>query len=273
MLKQRILTALLLVPLVLVVVIYMQNTWLSLILAVIVCLGAWEWTRMAGIERQAGKIIFMCVFVALLVSSWYLKDSVWLHFTLALALLWWLIASMLIVAVERQLLEFTASPIVKSMIGLIVLIPAWLSLVVLHQYGESGWLLIFLLVIVWIADIAAYFGGRKWGKTPLSPRISPGKTREGAYTALLASMPFSIAFAVITELQPIEIIMFIILSSLTVLASIIGDLLESLMKRRANLKDSGNLLPGHGGILDRVDSLTAAGPVFIAGVYLTGLWS
>ena len=156
---------------------------------------------------------------------------------------------------------------------MLVLVPAWLSLVLLHDQGsaEGRRLVMLLLVLIWAADIAAYFTGKRWGKTALANRISPGKTWQGAYGGIVASMAIALGFTLVSNMQQYEIITLILLGLITVPVSIIGDLFESLMKRAANLKDSGSLLPGHGGILDRIDSLTAAGPVFLAGVWLSGL--
>jgi phosphatidate cytidylyltransferase len=274
MLKQRILTALVLVPLVLVIVIYSHSAVLALILALIVCLGAWEWTKIAGLTSLPYRFSFLLSFLLLLTAAWLLRQPGYSSIIITAGVIWWAFATLLIIGIQRKIIELPRSVILNCLIGFLVLVPAWLSLVLLHEHAPDGrYLLLYLLVLVWVADIAAYFGGRKWGKVKLASHISPGKSREGVYAALLGSALFSSAIAGLMDLQLIEVVMFILLSMLTVLASIAGDLLESLMKRRANLKDSGSLLPGHGGVLDRVDSLTAAGPVFVAGLYLSGIGS
>jgi phosphatidate cytidylyltransferase len=274
-LKQRILTALVLVPLVLVIVIYSHSAVLALILALIVCLGAWEWTKIAGLTLLSYRLAFILIFLILLTAAWLLSQHLHASFIIiTTGVIWWAFATLLIIGIQRKIIELPRSVILSCLIGFLVLVPAWLSLVLLHEHAPDGrYLLLYLLVLVWVADIAAYFGGRKWGKVKLASHISPGKSLEGVYAALLGSVLFSSVIAGLMDLQPIEVVMFILLSVLTVLASIAGDLLESLMKRRANLKDSGSLLPGHGGVLDRVDSLTAAGPVFVAGLYLSGIGS
>jgi phosphatidate cytidylyltransferase len=161
----------------------------------------------------------------------------------------------------------------KAAAGLFVLVPAWLSLVLLFENGSARGrvLLLVLLVLIWLADIAAYFCGRRWGRVKLAPRISPGKTRVGAYAAIISSGLYGLAGAGLMGMQAYEMFIFTCICMLTVVASIMGDLLESLMKRGVKLKDSGHLLPGHGGVLDRIDSMTAAAPVFAAGIWLLEL--
>jgi phosphatidate cytidylyltransferase len=138
-------------------------------------------------------------------------------------------------------------------------------------HGEDPVLLIFLFFLIWGADIFAYFTGKKWGKTRLSPQISPGKTWEGAGGGLLAGLVLALVYGIKQQLQLYDIIIFLLICSLTVMVSIMGDLFESLMKRSVKLKDSGDLLPGHGGVLDRIDSLTAATPCFFTVLSLAGV--
>jgi phosphatidate cytidylyltransferase len=151
----------------------------------------------------------------------------------------------------------------------VVLVPAWWALVALHGVSPSGrYYLLFLLVLVWVADSAAYFSGRLWGTNKLAPRISPGKTWEGVWGALIAGLVLGVLGVILFGVQGSRWVAFVALCAATVAFSILGDLAESAFKRQSGLKDSGQLLPGHGGILDRVDSLTAAAPVF-----MLGLWS
>jgi phosphatidate cytidylyltransferase len=152
--------------------------------------------------------------------------------------------------------------------GLLVLVPAWFSLVALRADVRGQWLLLFLLVLVWVADSAAFFAGRRWGRTRLSSRVSPGKSWEGLYAALAAGILAGFLYSRLTGLQGLEMLKFLFICAVTVLGSVVGDLVESMMKRSIKQKDSGRLLPGHGGVLDRIDSLTAAGPIFLAGIWL-----
>ncbi|MES9871768.1 MAG: phosphatidate cytidylyltransferase, partial [Candidatus Sedimenticola sp. 6PFRAG7] len=158
----------------------------------------------------------------------------------------------------------------KSLLGVFVLVPAWAALVMIHGYGEKGpMLLLFSLTLTWVADSGAYFAGRRWGRVKLAPAISPGKTREGVYGALAGSVLWGLLLAwYAPELGPLPIL--VIFCLLVCVISVIGDLFESLLKRQAGIKDSGNLLPGHGGVLDRIDSMTAVAPVFAFGLLLLG---
>jgi len=149
--------------------------------------------------------------------------------------------------------------------GFVVLVPSWLALTSIHRQGPI--MLMFLLVLVWITDIAAYFVGKRFGKTKLAPKLSPGKSREGLWGALMASILLAIVGVRLFDLDMNVWVYFGCLCLLTALISVVGDLYESLLKRRAGVKDSGRILPGHGGILDRIDSLTAAAPGFVLGLY------
>ncbi|HNJ85279.1 MAG TPA: phosphatidate cytidylyltransferase, partial [Agitococcus sp.] len=152
--------------------------------------------------------------------------------------------------------------------GLILLIPAWAGLTDLHQ--ASPWWLLYVFCLVWGADTGAYFAGRKFGKHKLAPSVSPGKTIEGFVGGLITTSMLIVAVAIYRDLSAIRFVAFVGLSLLTVLASVLGDLLESMVKRQAGVKDSGNIFPGHGGALDRIDSLTAAAPLFALGWWLAG---
>jgi len=149
-----------------------------------------------------------------------------------------------------------------------VLFPPWFSLLAIHRLPEDGPLLVlFIMVLIWVADTGAYFSGRRFGRVKLAPHISPGKTREGVYGALLGAV---LCGLLLYQLRPQTgaLALLILFCLLLALVSVVGDLFESLLKRQAGLKDSGQLLPGHGGMLDRIDSLTAAAPVYLLGLLL-----
>ncbi len=153
--------------------------------------------------------------------------------------------------------------------GLLVLVPAWVGLNHLRtgsfQFGQVGnnlWVILYVLCVVWVADIGAYFAGRAFGKAKLAPRVSPGKSWAGVWGGLAAVGAFAVLVSQLASASPRETVLLVIASLVTGLVSVLGDLLESMLKRFRGIKDSSQLLPGHGGIMDRIDSLTAAIPVF-----------
>ncbi len=270
--ESRFFSAIILAPLVVLAILYLNTQWLALMLGLFICLAAWEWARMISMRASTSGILYVGLVCILLGLAYYMLESKGSWLVVLGAVFWWIIALFLVIAVQRQMLEMTKSRYYKALMGLFVLIPAWLSMVILHHRGQEGViLLVFLCVLVWIADISAYFAGRKWGKRKLSVRISPGKSWEGVYGAIMATMLYTLIYSIINSMQLIETMLFITLCLVTTMASVLGDLMESLMKRAANVKDSSSLIPGHGGVLDRIDGLTAAGPIFVSGLLLTKL--
>ncbi len=272
MLKLRVITALLLIPLVVLVDFAVDTRWFALVFGGVIVLGAWEWSRISGLISLPGRSAYVGLIVVLLLACFEYRFSEWSWLLVVLAVVWWCLATVIVVLIQKQLFRLLESRLLFLLTGMLVLVPSWFSLVLLHNEGSDvGRRLVMLLfVMIWVADIAAYFGGRRWGKTALAGHISPKKTREGALAGIAASMLIAIGFGLINYLQFIDIVQFSIVCLMSILISIIGDLFESLMKRRADLKDSGSILPGHGGVMDRIDSLTAAGPVFLAGLWVTG---
>jgi phosphatidate cytidylyltransferase len=229
----------------------------------VIVLAAWEWSRLAGLHSTASRAVYVVGTLALLWGAYYLSPYV----VLLVALGWWLVALVWITGFGDP--KMTWPPWLRAIAGVVVLVPAWWALVALHGVSPSGrYYLLFLLVLVWVADSAAYFSGRLWGTNKLAPRISPGKTWEGVWGALIAGLVLGVLGVILFGVQGSRWVAFVALCAATVAFSILGDLAESAFKRQSGLKDSGQLLPGHGGILDRVDSLTAAAPVF-----MLGLWS
>lgn len=263
MLRQRVITAIALAAVALLVIFLLPHTAMMVVLGLLVIAGAWEWSAFPGFTTHSGRLAYVA-FVALGVGAvWYLSRSgAELDAVLYAAILWWFIALIWIVAVPGSVNGATA-----GIAGLFVLVPAWLALVKLHEHGPK--LMLFLLMLVVAADVGAYFSGRRFGRNKLAPRVSPGKTWEGVFGGLLGA---AIVAIVGVYWLSVPAAPFILLSLVAVVASIVGDLTESLFKRHAGVKDSGSLLPGHGGVLDRVDSVTAAAPVFLVGLERLGLF-
>ena len=296
MLVKRILTALILATVIIAAVFQLPALYFSLLIAIVTLGAAWEWLFLTDVDKTSSKIIFMLalIFPMLGVTYWtvfleVLSESMeWpeikdysdaLEWLVIAPVLFWMLTMILIRQASPQLIQARIKPRLQAFIGWLVLLSAWMFLSKLRAYYGSEMTLYFL-ILIWVADISAFFVGRKWGKDKLAPDVSPGKTVQGMYGALLSAVVCAIGLRLYSGLEPLvsegaelAILMAIdmlILSILTVLVSIYGDLFFSLVKRRKGVKDSGNLLPGHGGILDRVDSLIAAAPFFYAGIVLIG---
>jgi phosphatidate cytidylyltransferase len=164
----------------------------------------------------------------------------------------------------------TSYRLVSTLTAIISITTGWFALSWIRLRPDGSWLILLLLLIVWAADTGAYFAGMKFGKRKLAPHISPGKTRAGFAGGLIAGPLVALLAASLMPLAEVDPAGLVLLSILTVLASVGGDLLISLHKRTSGYKDSGNLLPGHGGVLDRLDSLLAAAPFFLLGLVITG---
>ncbi len=263
MLRQRIVTALALIPLVVGAVLYLSSEALMALLAAVVALGGWEWGRLAGLSGATAWAYGLALGVAAFLLEPLLRPVSAVF--LALVCLWWAYALHLVWRYERGAPPHSNAA--KRVMGPWVLIPAALALDWLHRADPR--LVLYLMVLIWIADSAAYFVGRALGRHKLAPRTSPGKSWEGAAGGLAGAALWAWGGALVF-LPGADPWPFVAVSVVVVLVSILGDLLESLMKREAGVKDSSQLLPGHGGVLDRIDSLTAAAPWFALGWLMVG---
>ena len=273
-LRQRVITAALLLPLVLWGILALPSPQFSVVFAIVCLLGAWEWAALSGWDSTSRRALYVGGMAVGLLGTHYLTGApAGLSAVLVVALLWWLFALLMVLARQSGREWAGLSPGLRGAAGWLVLIPAWLALVYLHGRQEGGpYLVLFLLVLVWTADAAAFFVGRRWGRRRLASRVSPGKSWEGVIGGLAGVAAVATVTGVLLGLTPARLVLFVGLALITACASVLGDLTESLFKRQAGLKDSGRLLPGHGGVLDRIDSLTAAGPVFALGILWLGGW-
>lgn len=264
-LQQRTLTALILLPVPVAAVLLLPTEYLALCLGLILLLAAWEWAALSGLASVAGRFAYTALLAVCLMALWHLLPHEWfLYLTEALVVFWCAVTLFLlrVRAIERK----SGKDLPTALAGLAVLIGPWVAIIQLHTYPSVGpYLVLLLLALIWTADILAYFAGRRWGRAKLAPRLSPGKTRAGAYGAFGGAALYGLVSGGIMALPILHLVLMVALCILVVLASIIGDLFESFVKRRRDLKDSGYLLPGHGGLLDRIDSLTAAAPLFTLG--------
>lgn len=274
MLRLRVLTALILVPLVIWGVIALPPPWLAIVLGGVLAIGAWEWGPLAGLHSLPGRGVYVLfILILMVIADIAMAAANWvLAMILTLAVLWWLLAWRLI-RVYPAISERARGRLRRLLTGIPVLVAPWVALVALGEIPGSGRsYLLFLILLMWVADSGAYFAGRRWGRRKLAPRVSPGKTWEGVGGALLGTVLIAlIVGGVVFGMSAAYLGSFVVLCLVTVVFSILGDLFESLFKRMAGVKDSGRLLPGHGGMLDRLDSLTGAAPVFMLGLILMGV--
>jgi phosphatidate cytidylyltransferase len=273
MLKQRVITAALLIPLIVLAILKMPTTSFQWLIALISILAAVEWFKIVGIKTQLKiTISFITMFLIGIFSWLYLPTSD----LVTISSMIWVLASWLVIRFAHLKLsgvieKLFLSPLFGVAIAILVLISFWLSAITLHGSSVLGpQQLLYIMVAVWLADTGGYFAGKRWGKDALASVISPNKTWQGVYGALALTMIWAVLAYLLGMSGTISLTFWLILTAVTVLVSIIGDLFESLFKRSHAVKDSGNLLPGHGGMLDRIDSLVAAIPVFVVGLSLLG---
>ncbi len=274
MLKQRLLTAAILIPLIVLAILLLPSLGFLVLLMIAASLAGWEWLSMIGVTskllRSAG--IVGLLFLALL-SLPMLSSQNMLLFLLA----YWLVLSLLVMIFAHRPTPVYFNQVLQNRLFSFLLVVVTLtgfiySALWLHGLASIGPnTVLYLLVVVWLMDTGGYFFGKRFGKHKLATSISPNKTWEGLTGGLLlTSVAFFISIAIGLPAE-LGMLNWLALTILAALASVIGDLFESLIKRSYHIKDSGQLLPGHGGMLDRIDSLLAASPVFAAGLYLAGV--
>ncbi|MFT5635430.1 MAG: phosphatidate cytidylyltransferase [Cognaticolwellia sp.] len=279
MLKQRIITALILAPAAIWAIFYLSLINFAAVILVVMAIGAWEWGPLMGCASKRYRIAFVSITSILIAMLWYFLtlDQLWqapkllteqANIVLWLAVAWWFLSAGLTFVYPRCSAFWSSHRSVRGLFGWLTLVPTWLAFMVLRtsEYQVDSYhgaqLLMFLFLMVWSADVGAYFVGKSIGKHKLLPNVSPGKTLEGFLGGVIfACIMVSIAGYFIDwsfEQYCIVIPVTILITTISVL----GDLNESMFKRQAGVKDSGTILPGHGGVLDRIDSLTATAPIY-----------
>lgn len=272
MLKQRIITAAILIPVIVGLLLYVSPLTFGIISAVIILMGFMEWMALMKIQSLGARLLYLFVMLMLMFSLGFVPPDKGLpvvYSIFLIATIWWILASVLVVIYPRAATCWAQNKLITSVMGVLIFLPCWAAMNFLRNSSPIGmYILLYVLVLIWGADITAYFVGRLWGKTKLAPSVSPGKTWEGVFGALGFAVVMSLVMGLLAQPPSKMLLLGIGSSVVTVIFSIFGDLFESAMKRQAGCKDSGNLLPGHGGMLDRIDSLTAALPVY-AFIWLT----
>jgi phosphatidate cytidylyltransferase len=252
----------------------------------LIALGAWEWGPLMGFDGKMRRVAFTLsnVLVISLLWTWLPPEELWQNealnsnalMILWVAVVWWMLSAFLTFFYPKYSGFWSNHRTVRGLFGFFTLIPTWLAFVILRssEYGIDSYhgaqLLMFLFLLVWGADIGAYFVGKAIGKHKLLPNVSPGKTLEGYFGGTLFACLLVVVggYLLAWDVQQYKITIFV--SMLITAISVLGDLNESMFKRQAGVKDSGSILPGHGGILDRIDSLTATTPVFALCYVLIG---
>ncbi|OYD26175.1 phosphatidate cytidylyltransferase [Oceanimonas baumannii] len=282
MLKLRIITALCLIPVVLGAIFLLPLPFFALFATAVYLLAGREWGRFIDTGKSNAVMVFLALVLVALMASVPI-DQIWadgLHGWISMVLnagaVWWLCAVPLVLGYPASAALWQSRPWLKALFALLSLVPFFWSLLVLRSFHYEqdpyygAWLLLFVMALVWAADTGAYFAGKTLGKHKLCPRVSPGKTMEGMVGGLIAACLLALIVTFAVELPVAQRNAVLLASVVAVLASVLGDLVESMFKREAGLKDSGNILPGHGGMMDRIDSLTAALPIFIVVYQLAG---
>lgn len=265
MLKDRVITAALLIPLVIYVVLFSPSFLFALILGLIFLIAANEWEHIAKFKQLRTGLFTVILGAGMLAGL--LVTHQFSDIILSLSVLWWLCALLGIMTYPRYFPPGRKLYFAKMVAGLLILLPAYCAMLRLHQaYSLGPWLLLCLFIIIWAADTGAFFFGKNFGRHKLAPLVSPGKTWEGMLGGLLAGAIAAILSTRMLYLPALQSVLFVGLAVVAIIVSVIGDLTISMFKRHVGLKDSGSLLPGHGGLLDRIDSLVSAMPIFALGL-------
>ena len=272
MIKQRLVTAAILIPLVLLGILLLQTKTLEWFIAIVTVLAAWEWFGIIGVHDVIKRLIWVSGLCLLsVISIQYLSIGFMVSIT---SIIWLLAAAVLMKYGNNGLPNHLTALFRKQGFGIasaiILLASFWVAAIFLHESPMGPQQLLYILVSVWLADTGGYFVGKKWGKKALAQAVSPNKTWEGVWGALTLTTIWAILAFEMGLGGGLSLQTWLLLTLSSVAMSIVGDLFESLFKRSHNIKDSGNLLPGHGGVLDRIDSLIAAVPIFVAGLILSG---
>jgi phosphatidate cytidylyltransferase len=262
MLRQRIYTAVIAALLLFVVLFALPTTAARLVIVAVILIAAWEWSGFLSRRGRGARLGYVALIAALQAAVlWLSAGLLSLNLLLSIALVWWFLALIWVFVYPTPV-----PAALPSLVGVLVMIPAWLALDFLYRLQPA--LLLFMLIIVWAADIGAYFAGKRFGRVKLAASISPGKTWEGVLGGMLLVLALVLSRGLWLDNDLGVLVPFCLAVALM---SIVGDLTVSIFKRNAGIKDSGTLFPGHGGLLDRIDSVTAAAPLFALGVSWVGL--
>jgi phosphatidate cytidylyltransferase len=278
MTRTRVVAALVMAPDASAAILLLDTPWMMVAAAAVFLAGLWEWFDLAEVEDSLHKWMLLIANLGLMVAIVWASHSreggtlVLYQLASIIGIVWWALALLWLSRFEFGSNHASWARAIKLAAGTLAVVPAWCALTWLHADGPNGhkWLLTSLAAI-WAADTGAYFAGRHLGKHKLAPRVSPNKTWEGLLGGLVVGTLVALAFSLLADANPADLPKVALVAAASILVSVVGDLFESLLKRHAGKKDSGTLIPGHGGALDRIDAVLAALPVFAVGKALLGL--
>lgn len=274
MLKLRILTSIIFAPLVILAIFKLPDYYFTLFIGSVFVIASWEWARLIGLKTVVSQAIYIIFILFMMIIGLYfvVPNYNLLLLILGMAFIVWLMMFYYVLGYAGMTYPKLSFKVRHGLMGILIIIVPFIALIVLRNGEKYGPGYLFgLLLLLWVADSAAYFAGKKWGKTKLAMRVSPGKSWEGVWGALIATSVYTILVIFKNGYPTVQAFAIVVLSMATVLFSVLGDLLESRYKREADRKDSSSILPGHGGILDRIDSLTAAAPIFLLCLMVMGI--
>ncbi len=275
-LKQRIITAIILALIFITATVFLSSFSYSLFVTIVVLAASWEWCAFIGLAKQVAKVSYLATLGSMIIALYFFLEivpeslvinSYRAGIILGLGILFWVLTFFMLKGYPSNSDRWNNKSKIALM-GLMALIPTWVGIVQIKYLNPQGFLLLGMVVMVAAADIGAYFVGKRIGKNRLAPSLSPNKTWEGVLGGFAACLLVGILLiwllhSYLITLSNVQILILVLLSLVVTLFDVIGDLLESMLKRNRDLKDSGKILPGHGGILDRVDGLLAVTPIFV----------
>jgi phosphatidate cytidylyltransferase len=274
--KQRLITALILAPLMVGGIFFLPIDQFAYFIGFIVTVAAWEWANLSGYSSPIVRIGYAgFVAVATFATAYFIdKNPELASLILAVGVFWWFVACLLVIQYPDKVILWQARP-VRALLGLLVLIPMWVGFMTLKSQEHSSLIIVYVMLLIWGADTGAYFSGKTWGHKKLAPNVSPGKSWAGFWGGLATTGLIAVIFSLCINqwLRPMTLAdfsLFAVMTFITAIISVMGDLVESMMKRHRGIKDSSQLLPGHGGVLDRIDSMASAVPVFAFFMLLFG---
>ena len=277
MLKQRVISACIMMLVFLLVLLVLPPMAFIAFISIGTAVAVWEWSNLAGLSNSFKRVAYLIAVMAVVAGcSWFIKfdadfvpqDIANLQTLFWVSLVWWGIALLWVQGYPSSSILWGSVPARLAM-GVLVLVPTWIGLFFIRAQEHGSWLVLLLVLAVAAADTGAYFAGKRFGRRRLAASVSPGKSWEGFMGGIAASV--ALALVVGQFWAPDQRLWILLLVAPTALVSVLGDLLESMVKRHRGVKDSGLILPGHGGVLDRVDGMTAAVPVFALTLLITGM--